>query len=172
MITAAIIIFGIAAFLAHSVNRCILRKENNKKKQLLYRQWESHWRNASAELLSPPLKPLPELLSNPNSGNKNTTHSLITEDIILSLIEFSTVINGDKNKADSINKLRKLLNSALVNHWIFRFYNEGNFPLNATSIAYAAILNQLSLQELISEARHHQDDLKLCEYIHYWVNRV
>ena len=34
------------------------------------------------------------------------------------------------------------------------------------------MLNQLSLQELISEARHHQDDLELCEYIHYWFNSI
>lgn len=171
LIIASVIIIGVSALLAHCMYRYRLKKIE-KKKQHLYRQWEMHWRNAKAQPISLPLKTLSELLSNPNARNADPIRSLVTKDTILCLIESSTIGHRNRNNAVESNKLRKLLIGALTNHWIFRFYNEGDFPPEATSTAYEGILNQLSLRELISEARHHQDDLGLCEYIHHWINRV
>ena len=171
MITVLIFIIGIAAFLGYCVKRYELKKKEIKK-QNLYRQWESHWRNASAELLTPPLKIQSEVFSNLNTTNEVPSRPLVTIETISCLIESSAINGGISNKAEEINRLRKLLIIALAHHWIFRFYNEGDFPLDSTSTAYEAMLNQLSLQELISEARNHQDDLDLCEYIHYWFNRI
>ena len=171
MITVSIIIIGIAAFLGYCVKRYELKKKEIKK-QHLYRQWESHWRNASAELLTPRLKTQSEVLSDPNTGDEVPTRPLVTLDTISRLIESSALSGRNRNNAEEVNRLRKLAIIALAHHWIFRFYNEGDFPPDATSTAYEAMLNQLSLQELISEARHHQDDLELCEYIHFWFNRI
>ena len=176
LMIASVIAIGISALLRYCIYRYRLNKIE-KKKQHLYRQWEMHWRKAKAQQksspqpMTPPLKTLSELLSNPNSRRADPMPLLVSKERILSSIESAVVDQGDANNAVESNKLRKLLISSLVNHWIFRFYNEGSFPPEVTSTSYEAILNQLSLSELIGEARHHQDDLELCEYIYYWINR-